>query len=44
VRDKLTPPAPLESYAKYKEFTTKHYGPDFRLFRKTVTNPDALRG
>lgn len=23
-------------YAKYKEFTTKTYGPDFRLFRKTV--------
>lgn len=23
-------------YAKYKAFTTEHYGPDFRLFRKTV--------
>jgi len=23
-------------YAKYKEFTTKTYGPDFRLFRTTV--------
>ncbi|KAH9259680.1 hypothetical protein BASA81_002102 [Batrachochytrium salamandrivorans] len=24
-------------YAKYKEFTTRTYGADFRLFRKTVT-------
>ena len=31
-------------YAKYKEFTKKHYGEDFRLFRKTVVNQDKERG
>ena len=31
-------------YAKYKEFTTKAFGPEFRLFRATVVDPTKVRG